>query len=46
MPQGEKDCDGCCPRCHGKASRLKGGTGTCYGGCSGTGHLPKCKTRS
>jgi len=45
MAEGQKDCNGCCPRCHGSSSRLRGGTGTCYGGCKGTGHLPRCETQ-
>lgn len=40
-----KSCNGCCTKCHGKSAKARGGTGTCYGGCRGTGHLDLCATR-
>jgi|GEM_PF-2376598 len=38
-----KDCNGCCPKCHGTSARARGGTGTCYGGCKGLGHVQGCE---
>lgn len=39
---GSQKCTGCCSRCHGSSRRSEGGTGTCNGGCGGSGHDYTC----